>query len=361
MPDTQSGQQAAKFSVNRFAGLVGGAVMAVSIVGGAIAQQGSFDDPFYGGGQQNAQTDYQRGSAAQANARTSANVSADLSTRLQSFEDRLYRLERDVEGLVRLGGGQRGPGGSSSLDVDAASTLSLRLSALESEIASMTGLIEEMRHQLMMEQETSRKAREDVEFRLRAIEGRLSGGAGIAPPPTAGGGEAPRDGGQTQVPPDDLFASPMPDGEAGAGTDVIGQTGSQPVTIPPMEPKELYQRSMQQLAQRDYVNAEASLTTFIERHGDHPLTPNAQYWLGESHYARNDYKQAAAAFLAGVRNYPNSNKAPDSMLKLAMSLNQLGLTAQACGTLKELQTRHIKLSAKIAARVAREEQAMSCQ
>ncbi|MEN8722624.1 MAG: tol-pal system protein YbgF [Alphaproteobacteria bacterium] len=358
-------------SVRRFSRLSVGVLTALMISGGAAAQQGSFEDPFYGSGGQQAQQTYQPTASGQVNARADAQtgMSADMAARLQLMEDRLYRLERDVEGLVRLGGagaGGRGQGGG--LQGDAAASISLRLSALESEIAGVTGLIEEMRHQLMVARETNRKSREDFEYRLRALEARAGGGGGAVIGTGTGTGTgtgagnagqpAQPGGGPEQLPPDDLFGSPIP----GGGRDMIADNG-QPTggAVPVLEPKPLYQKSMQQLAQRDYANAEASLTAFIERYPDHALTPNAQYWLGESHYARNDYKKAAAAFLAGVRNYPSSNKAPDSMLKLAMSLNQLGLNTQACGTLAELKVRHKNLSAKIAARVAREEQAMQCQ
>ncbi len=345
----------------RLSRISAGLLVAVCVSGGAAAQQGSFDDPFYGSGQGQGQAQAQN--SAQMNAQTGARagVSADLAARLQLMEDRLYRLERDVEGLVRLGGsGAAGRGqGGAAMQGDAAASLSLRLSALESEIAGVTGLIEEMRHLLMVERETARKSREDFEYRLRALEARAGGAASGGGAADAGGSQTPPPGGgQEQLPPDDLFGSPIP----GDGKDMIAD-GGRPTDgpVPMLEPKPLYQRAMQQLAQRDYANAEGSLTAFIERYPDHALTPNAQYWLGESHYARNDYKKAAAAFLAGVRNYPSSNKASDSMLKLAMSLNQLGLTKQACGTLAELKVRHKNLSAKIAARVAREEQAMQCQ
>ena len=57
-----------------------------------------------------------------------------------------------------------------------------------------------------------------------------------------------------------------------------------------------------------------------------------QFWLGETFYAQGDYRQAAKNFLAGYKNYPKSRRAPDSLLKLGISLNKLGQTQQACAS-----------------------------
>ena len=56
----------------------------------------------------------------------------------------------------------------------------------------------------------------------------------------------------------------------------------------------------------------------------HKLAGNAQYWLGETHYVRRDYKAAATAFLNGYTTFENSPKAPDSLLKLGMTLVVMG-------------------------------------
>ena len=70
--------------------------------------------------------------------------------------------------------------------------------------------------------------------------------------------------------------------------------------------------------------------TFIEKYSDHSLAGSAQYWLGETYYAQNDFKQAAQSFLKGYRQYPKSRRAADSLLKLGISLGRLGQKQQAC-------------------------------
>ena len=91
-----------------------------------------------------------------------------------------------------------------------------------------------------------------------------------------------------------------------------------------MNPKQLYETAYGYLLQRDYGAAEAAFDEFLRRHPNDPLAGNAQYWLGESLYVRGQYRAAAGAFLKGYQTYARSAKAPESLLKLAMSLQRLG-------------------------------------
>jgi tol-pal system protein YbgF len=79
---------------------------------------------------------------------------------------------------------------------------------------------------------------------------------------------------------------------------------------------------------------------FVDRHRDHPLASDAQYWLGETYYVQGDYKQAAQSFLKGYRDYPDGRKAPDTLFKLALSLQQLEQTSQACSTFAEVAKKY---------------------
>ena len=74
------------------------------------------------------------------------------------------------------------------------------------------------------------------------------------------------------------------------------------------------------LKQADYPAAEEALKTFIAQHPKDPLAGSAQYWLGETYYARGRYAEAASAFAEGYKNYPKGTKAADDLLKLGMSL-----------------------------------------
>lgn len=95
-------------------------------------------------------------------------------------------------------------------------------------------------------------------------------------------------------------------------------------------PESLYERSNESLLRRQFGEAEAGFSTFLQKYPDHSLSGSAQYWLGETFYAQGDYKRAAANFLQGYKKYPKSRRAPDSLLKLGISLNRLGQSEQAC-------------------------------
>jgi tol-pal system protein YbgF len=148
---------------------------------------------------------------------------------------------------------------------------------------------------------------------------------------------------------DRILTSPP---QAGAGP--LPQMASAPPGGAETEqsPKQLYETAYGYLLQRDYGAAEAAFDEFLRRHSNDPLAGNAQYWLGESLYVRGQYRAAAGAFLKGYQTYSKSAKAPESLLKLAMSLQRLGQKDAACSSFSELTTKfpsapsHVKTTAQ---------------
>jgi len=124
----------------------------------------------------------------------------------------------------------------------------------------------------------------------------------------------------------------QPDANGNGGDSV------QNVALAPDSPESLYERSNESLLRRQFGDAEAGFRTFLQKYPDHSLAGSAQYWLGETYYAQRDYKQAAQAFLSGYKQYPNSRRAPDSLVKLGISLGQLGQTQQACAAYGAVDT-----------------------
>jgi tol-pal system protein YbgF len=165
--------------------------------------------------------------------------------------------------------------------------------------------------------------------------------AGAGPPPvTAGQGV-----GQQGVGQGDAYRPPAVGAAAGpaAGT-----------------AKETYEAAYQLLLQQDYDGAETAFTDFLARFPNDTLAGNAQFWLGEAHFVRGQYKAAAGAFLKGTQTYARSPKAPDSLLKLGMSLGRLGQTDEACATLAEVAMRYPRATADVKTRVASERQRVGC-
>ena len=138
----------------------------------------------------------------------------------------------------------------------------------------------------------------------------------------------PDDGGfqgQVLVPPGGGEEQPVEQGAGAANPDAI-----ETVSLAPESPEALYERSNESLLRRQFSDAESGFSSFVSKYPDHSLAGSAQYWLGETYYAQGDFRQAAQNFLQGYKGYPKSRRAPDSLLKLGISLNKLGQTQQAC-------------------------------
>lgn len=125
-------------------------------------------------------------------------------------------------------------------------------------------------------------------------------------------------------------------------------------------PKQLYETAYGYLLQQDYGAAQTAFDEFLKRYPNDNLAGNAQFWLGESYFVRGQFKPAASAFLKGYTTYGQSAKAPDSLLKLAMSLNRMGQKDAACSSFNELNTRFPTASIDVKGRAAAERQRAGC-
>ena len=98
----------------------------------------------------------------------------------------------------------------------------------------------------------------------------------------------------------------------------------------------IYDRGYTLYHQGRYVDAEAGFRRFLQGYPATSLSDNAQYWIGESRFARADFEGALAAFREVVQRYPGGNKVADSLLKAADCLRQLGDAEGARATYDEL-------------------------
>ncbi len=142
-------------------------------------------------------------------------------------------------------------------------------------------------------------------------------------------------------------------------------SGTQVAALPPADSsadaKQDYDTAYGHLLQQDYGAAEASFEDFLKTHPNDQRAGDAQYWLGETHFVRGSYKPAASAFLKGYQTYSKSSKAPDSLLKLAMSLDRLGQKDAACSSFGELVTRFPDAPAHVKEKAASEQRRLKCR
>jgi tol-pal system protein YbgF len=179
-----------------------------------------------------------------------------------------------------------------------------RLNQLQQSITVLTGQIEQLQYRNRQLQEQMEKMQADYEFRLDQLEkGGKGGPRPSSPAPQEGLGPA-----AGSSPP----AGPTPSAPAGA-------TGDQ-----------LYHEAFKKLQDGDYAGAEKGFKAFLQANRHHALAGNAQYWLGETYYARRDYPNAMTAFAEGYKTYKTSAKGPDNLLKLGVTLAQMGRKSDAC-------------------------------
>ncbi len=140
--------------------------------------------------------------------------------------------------------------------------------------------------------------------------------------------------------PEPLPQQAAPKAAPGPGPVTSNQVAAVPagaaVALPDGTPKQQYEFAFEFLKRQDYPKAEATLRDFLKLHPKDALAGNAQYWLGETYYVRGDFQQAAVEFMAGYQKYPKTNKGPDNLLKLGMSMAKLNQTQGACTALGRL-------------------------
>ena len=111
----------------------------------------------------------------------------------------------------------------------------------------------------------------------------------------------------------------------------------------------------------DYETAEFALKEFIEKNKDHDLAGSAQYWYGETFRIRQLYSDAATAYLDGYQNYPKSVKAPDNLLKLGITMVQLGEKDQGCKMISGIKKEYPKANKSVLQKAQYEQKKFKCK
>jgi tol-pal system protein YbgF len=305
-----------------------------------------------------------------------------------STQDRLDRLERDLSMLQRQvyrgTGGEAPPGAESGGGT--AVDLQVRMDRLEQEMRDLTGRVEDETNQVQQLRQRLEQVNSDIDVRLGQGQGQdasvapprpapppLAEPAALTPygrpprpppppgyanygtltppgegPPAGGGGDTPSYPGPTQSAPPRIASA----GESmrGAGSDALpsGSASAQ------------YNSAFGLLRKADYPAAEEALRSFIQQHPSDPLAGNAQYWLGESFYARGRYSEAAAAFADGYKRYPRGSKAADGLLKLGMSLARANQKHNACIALMQLDHDFPHPGSAVRERATQEKKKLGC-
>jgi tol-pal system protein YbgF len=90
------------------------------------------------------------------------------------------------------------------------------------------------------------------------------------------------------------------------------------------------------------------------------LLGDSQYWLGESLFQRQQYRDAAEVFLNVTSKYDKAAKAPDALLRLGQSLAALKEKEAACAAFGEVMRKYPRASAGVKSTVDREQKRVKC-
>lgn len=352
----------------------------------------------------------------------STSVGAQNTDDLRVVLDRMERLERDIRTLnLSLSRGRpvtppvsgakpvpavpkAGPRGATA-DWEGnpgLARMEVRLSALENDLRSATGSMEQFGFQIREIGKRLDKLVSDMDYRLSVLEGRTQGqpgavsGARTAAPPRLSAAPAPPpvqkiipgQAGGFAIPPTTLgtisqnsqsvvtppatqkrlgqksapaAAKTAPAARAAPAQPAPAPTASAAtIVLPPGTAKEQYNYAFGLLRQANYDKAELALQEFVKLHPKEALASNARYWLGETFYVRAAYVQAAEVFLEGFQADPKGPKASDSLLKLGMSLGGLDKKREACAAFDKLLKDFPDAPAGVKNTVTREKQKNGC-
>ena len=131
--------------------------------------------------------------------------------------------------------------------------------------------------------------------------------------------------------------------------------------LPDTSTEEQYEFATSFLKVGDYNTAERALKEFVQTNPNHELAGNAQYWFAETFRIRQLYVDAASAYLEGYQKYPESEKAPDNLLKLGVSLVQIGEKEQGCMMITSLEKQYPEASQSILQKAKYEEKKFECK
>ena len=131
--------------------------------------------------------------------------------------------------------------------------------------------------------------------------------------------------------------------------------------LPDETPEKQYEFASSFLKIGDYNTAERAFLEFIQLNPDHNLAGNAQYWYAETFRIRQLYTDAAEAYLEGYQKYPKSSKAPINLLKLGVSLVQIGEKDQGCLMISGVKEQYPKANQSVLQKAKYEEKKFECK
>ena len=247
----------------------------------------------------------------------------------------------------------------------------LKLSEIENQFQELTNKFEEINFKLDKLSSRLSKVQADNQIRFQDIENVLSTGE-IDKKFTAKSQEQLEKILPGSSQPQDLGSVSYKDTESKEETQKIQsiETTSSIVTekfeaeesiLPNESPEKQYQFATSFLQVGDYSTAERAFREFVKTNENHKLAGNAQFWYAETFRIRQLFTDAATAYLEGYQKYPKGEKAPINLLKLGVSMVQIGEKEQGCKMIDGVEKQYPKANQSVLQKAKYESKKFECK
>jgi len=257
-------------------------------------------------------------------------------------------------------------GSSSNLDEDVLTKHLLKLNEIEEQFRELTNRFEEINFKMDKLSNRVTKIQSDNQIRFSDLESNSTEGKekndSIQKKVNLPGTDKAQDFGSAPG----YSTANLPETQQtqsieSAGTVITEQAEQSKSLLPNKPASEQYEFAVSFMKIGDYETAEFALREFIDKNKDHDLAGNAQYWYGETFRIRQLYSDAATAYLDGYQNYPKSKKAPDNLLKLGITMVQLGEKDQGCSMINGVKKQYPKASKSVLQKAQYEQKKFKCE
>jgi len=297
-------------------------------------------------------------------------VAEDEEVYLQAISDQIQVITKDLKTLEKAVYQKSDVAASTTLNSIKSDGLNediltkhlLKLNGIENQFRELTNKFEEVNFKLDKLSTRVTKIQSDTQLRLSDIEDGTNTESKKQKKVALPGSTKPQDFGAapgyktTNLPKEQSITS------IESAQTVITEEPEKKDTLLPNKPaEEQYEFAVSFMKVGDYETAEFALREFIDKNKDHDLAGSAQYWYGETFRIRQLYSDAATAYLDGYQNYPKSKKAADNLLKLGITMVQLGEKDQGCKMISGLKKEYPKASKSVLQKAQYEQKKFKCK
>ena len=255
---------------------------------------------------------------------------------------------------------------SSTLDQNSEEVLTrhlLKLSEIEKQFQELTNKFEEINFKLDKLSTRMTKAQADNQVRFQQLENQASTiNVNKDQQELLPGSSQPQDLGSISYKDTETQLETQQTQSIDTTQTIVTETfQAEEKILPDTTPEKQYEFATSFLKVGDYNTAERAFREFVLSNSEHDLAGNAQYWYAETFRIRQLYTDAASAYLEGYQKYPKSKKAPINLLKLGVSLVQIGEKDQGCLMITGVEKHYPKANQSVLQKAKYEEKKFECK